>query len=330
MANTTGYSAPAADSGGVGDHLKQPPASVAHERQPTAKEPRRIAWLHVPKCGSTFAVTLMHYAVPELPADFIGSKRFLSNLNEPAYAIAASQFDRSLTRRIWMKPPSLSATWGGNWADHHALTDSVYEEWRGAIFGMFREPESLLESMWRFFGPSFFRCRGGAKHFASAELPIFNVSAYAARVAGSAVLQVAGQRHGYDCVMFAMKCQAAVPNVSKAIARLEGFAFVGLTGLWNASICLFHAMMQSIESPGPVSPLELQISRPTRSNAHSGLPDGAPQDEAYRKFYAACRRRFCNDWLQYNMSSSACADRAVRVDPAAIASACGPREYVGH
>lgn len=33
------------------------------------ESPRRVAWLHVPKTGTSFATTLMHYANSSLPAD---------------------------------------------------------------------------------------------------------------------------------------------------------------------------------------------------------------------------------------------------------------------
>ena len=56
-------------------------------------------------------------------------------------------------------------------------------------------------------------------------------------------MMLAGQAYGLSCLWLKYGCNLSItPNANKAISRLAGFAFVGLTELYDLSICLFHAM----------------------------------------------------------------------------------------
>ena len=57
------------------------------------------------------------------------------------------------------------------------------------------------------------------------------------------MMMLAGQAYGLSCLWVKYGCNSSItPDVNTAISRLAGFAFVGLTELYDLSICLFHAM----------------------------------------------------------------------------------------
>ena len=60
---------------------------------------------------------------------------------------------------------------------------------------------------------------------------------------GTAVTMVTGQRtYGLNCIACGFNCKPLVPDVKRAVDRLETFAFVGLVEEWALSICLLHTM----------------------------------------------------------------------------------------
>jgi hypothetical protein len=70
-------------------------------------------------------------------------------------------------------------------------------------------------------------------------------------------MMLSGQAYGLSCLWSQYGCNTNItPDVNKAISRLAGFAFVGLTELYDLSICLFHAM-----HGGPCSMVTLVGSR---------------------------------------------------------------------
>jgi len=281
---------------------------------------RRAAWLHIPKCGTSFATTLVHYVDPSLPDNVVLPPC------HPGVGCEDALLKRkpSLRRHLWMHET-------GHWADHESLTDKAFAQFNGSIFAFFREPRRRLASMWYFFSPGFRLTRHRAN-----RIPHINVSFYAARVAGSATLMVTGQRHGLECLAAQFPCtQVGQPNVALALSRLDGFAFVGLTEEWSLSICLFHAMFGGRCLPG-----ELGNARPTPRhrgpidklygdiNASSGLPahhssgkSGGSHptshaalletlqratDAADEALYAAVERRFWADVRRHNVTREGC------------------------
>lgn len=51
------------------EHIWSLLQSVAFSPRPPHQEQKPIAWLHIPKCGTSFANTLLHYANASLPPD---------------------------------------------------------------------------------------------------------------------------------------------------------------------------------------------------------------------------------------------------------------------
>ena len=134
---------------------------------------------------------------------------------------------------------------------------------------------------------------------------------YAERVAGSAVMMLAGQRYGLDCLKRARSCKRATPNTELALRRLETeFAFIGLTNHWALSICLFHAMFG-----GPCLSHEFLNTRPTNhtksakpaASTASGNWLGNFVDRDDSALFSKAKARFCADVAKHRVTFERCA-----------------------
>jgi len=263
---------------------------------------RRVAFLHVPKCGTALANALLHYACAGLEPT-VGfsldphrnvSTRFADPDSALHYANRHSYCD---TAQFWQQNDGAAIV---SWIGHHPLTDNVFRRWRGSIFGVFREPWSHLRSMWAYFGPSWLRV---ANRSNSTNVIPRDLLSFSARVAGSTVLQVSGQRHGMDCLSHAYDCTHMMPDTRKALDRLGGFAFVGLTTRWRDSMCLFHAMFG-----GPCLAVELEQYHQTNYRRVPWPPEDVSIeiDLATKLFYSGAVERFQRDWEMHKLTSGLC------------------------
>ena len=96
-----------------------------------------------------------------------------------------------------------------------------------------------------------------------------------------------------------------MPDVSTAIARLQGFKFVGVTSDWERSICLFHAKLG-----GPCYAVEFEDSRPTSGNespsTYPTTPLGGLNDVYDGALYAAVLSKYKADVEAHNVSEGLC------------------------
>ena len=113
----------------------------------------RIAWFHVPKCGSSLANIVLHLANASLPpsasiADArscIGSQHHNCFHKDPW----STFFGRYALNR-WFRNDTL---WHGKtFFDHHQILESDYKAFRGSFVGMFRSPESRFRSAYTSYG----------------------------------------------------------------------------------------------------------------------------------------------------------------------------------
>eukprot|EP00747_Dinoflagellata_sp_TGD_P168609 gnl/TRDRNA2_/TRDRNA2_195408_c0_seq1.p1 gnl/TRDRNA2_/TRDRNA2_195408_c0~~gnl/TRDRNA2_/TRDRNA2_195408_c0_seq1.p1 ORF type:complete len:361 (-),score=18.11 gnl/TRDRNA2_/TRDRNA2_195408_c0_seq1:54-1136(-) len=184
----------------------------------------RVAWVHLPKCGTSFFSTLVGYAFTGLlPAGFSAEFEMAGS--------GSVRVPMGLSRQmsIW---PTLSSGQDMYWGEHRPITDEVYEQWKGDLFGLFRDPTSRAMSSWQMVldNPAY---DGRA---------CMSPAAFGAAIEGTITKQLAGQAYGCLPCLSCPNNTYVVPNTALAISRLYDFKFIGLTEEYDLSICLFHAM----------------------------------------------------------------------------------------
>mmetsp|Transcript_10180 Transcript_10180/g.22949 ORF Transcript_10180/g.22949 Transcript_10180/m.22949 type:complete len:363 (-) Transcript_10180:80-1168(-) len=200
-----------------------------------------IAWLHIPKCGSSFlnAIVRIPGACPTLPHDIVISDMTFGPQNLKTF------FDQYPDDEYC--PDALSTTGG-----HRGLgLEPTYERtWKGHAVTMLRQPEQRLLSAWS----------DGAHSWPATpeRLPPSNIFEFAKVVQGCTVkmLTRAGNSHDITDVFppnygqlgphWGGPCGSlplpSPQEAKEAKLRLrDGFVFVGIQEEWEMSICLFHA-----------------------------------------------------------------------------------------
>lgn len=244
--------------------------------------PVRIAWHHVPKCGTSFGNTLVHWANQSLPehVDIGDDERGLME----AYPPKAWFWDDGPI--FWMKDD--------NFGNHFAVDDATFESYQGRFVGLFRNPALRAESAYDWFTMD--EIINGSR---------VTKEEYARRIRGSQTTQLAGQQFGLSCLWMKYGCRAVIPDVDKAVDRLSGFAFVGLTDLYDLSVCLFHAM-----HGGRCLPVEFTNTRPGPRDqallpgsftAWGGMVDGYDW-----RLYSEATRIFFERLQQYGVNEAKC------------------------
>ena len=262
----------------------------------TTQETHSFAWFHVPKTGSSFSYTLLHAANASLPFD----------TEHPQNFTGAQRFHAQYPHTVWA--PTM---WPGSWG-HTSVTTSEYGQWRGSFVGMFRDPLQRALSAYLYFAYSDTRHCGHLWTFAR----------YFQRIKGTTVKQLAGQStSGMECNILGrsllhgrwVQCRepsVLAPNVTVAMDRLAGgFMFVGLTDLYNLSVCLFHSIV-----PSPCR--EYEFFNNNRGSLHSdhmvqhvlhNLPSANLTDEFDQPLYDAAQQRFWADVRQHKLTPKSCA-----------------------
>lgn len=243
--------------------------------------PVRIAWHHVPKCGTSFGNTLVHWANQSLPehVDIGDDERGLME----AYPPKAWFWDDGPI--FWMKDD--------NFGNHFAVDDATFESYQGRFVGLFRDPALRAASAYDWFTMD--EQINGSR---------VTKEEYARRIRGSQTTQLAGQQFGLSCLWMKYGCRAVIPDVDKAVDRLSGFAFVGLTDLYDLSVCLFHAM-----HGGRCLPVEFTNTRPARDQAllpGSFTAWGGMVDGYDWRLYSEATRIFFERLQQYGVNEAKC------------------------
>jgi hypothetical protein len=282
------------------DNETMPPMAIQNPirdpRNPVGSLPgstRRLAWFHVPKCSTSIGTTFGHFVKPELPET---ATMPACSDEEPCEfaAVPEVQFMRQ-----YALPQDILWTKGGNWGDHTAIDDGTWQQFRGHFVGLFRDPVRRAISAYKWFG----------------EPVGEDVRAYAHRIRGTTVRMMAGQRYGLHCNWPEYPCDSGYEqepaNLDRALDRLGGFKYVGMTDEYPLSVCLFHAMFG-----GECMPSEFQNMRPSsiKKPANSNLleelnglrPLGGLVDEEETTFFLAVYDRYCSDLAVWGVTQAVC------------------------
>ena len=180
---------------------------------------------------------------------------------------------------------------------------SSWDEWKCDFMGIFRDPIARGWSSFDYF------IKGIGKPAGGHPAPNMTALQHATCIAGSAVKQITGQQESIDneygtlptCVED-RSGEKIVPDVAKAISRLDGFKFVGLTSDWDRSICLFHAKLG-----GECRAVEFLDSRPTGGNSsYPKTPLGGLRDEYDEALYSAVLDKYRKDLHAYGIHEALC------------------------
>jgi len=188
-----------------------------------------LAWLHVPKAGSSLANTLLHTPTlcPGVGIDEV--------MNRTTSCQDCNDFNDGMLGNFRKAHGlnDLDATCPGllKWGWHQAIGDpgKFKKYYKGKGVAMIRQPEQRLISSYKH-----------DMHDMPDGFRASSISQYADVVQGC---QVRMLTHHSDASSYCGDMsELTSDDVKLAENRLEKFAFVGLTEEWDLSICLFRAM----------------------------------------------------------------------------------------
>ena len=257
---------------------------------------RKLAWFHVPKCSTSIGATFGYYLKPDLQD---GASMPACTDDDPCPLSEDGIPEVQFMKRYMLPKDELWAK-NGNWGDHNAIDDETWQKFRGHFVGLFRDPVRRAISSYKWFGEPIGQ----------------DLQGYAHDIRGTTVRMMTGQRYGLDCNWPKFPCDSGSSqepaDVDKAIERLAGFKYVGMTDEYPLSVCLFHAMFG-----GECRPSEFGNMRQTSrlKDQHGALDDrelsGAGPlaglvDEEETTFFMATYDRFCTDLREWRGTQQYC------------------------
>jgi hypothetical protein len=259
---------------------------------------RRLAWFHIPKCSTSIGTTFGHYLKPELEED---AAMPACTPDDPCDGgIPEVQFSKR-----YALPENIMWAKNGNWGDHAAIDDQTWAEFRGHFVGLFRDPIRRGISAYKWFGEPIGQDR----------------ESYARRIQGTTVRMMAGQRYGLDCNWpDQFPCDSGEKqepaNLDKAIERLSGFKYVGMTDEYPLSVCLFHAMFGGECRPSEFGNMrqtsKLKGAHKSEHSADEELTGAEPLagvvDDEETTFFLAAYDRYCSDLREWRVTQRHCRD----------------------
>jgi len=176
-------------------------------------DPAKLAWLHIPKTGTSFANTLVSWACRGLDEE---------DVVDESYSDASGAFIPAFMDRHQSQCDSKFKLRGG----HIPILKGTANGWdghKGYFVSMFRQAEQRIVS-------------GYFNDLHDVQNKSLSMREYAAHVSGCSVRMVLGHECG-------AQIDVTTAMVKEAAERLDtGFAFVGITEEWALSVCLWHKM----------------------------------------------------------------------------------------
>ena len=276
-------------------HMKRPSSAVALPSAQLSGN-RKLAWFHVPKCSTSIGATFGYYLKPDLQDD----ASMPACTDDDPCPLSSDGIPEVQFMKRYLLPKDVMWAKNGNWGDHNAIDTETWQKFRGHFVGLFRDPVRRAISSYKWFGEPIGQ----------------DLQGYAHQIRGTTVRMMAGQRYGLDCNWPRFPCDSGVSqepaDVDKAIERLAGFKYVGMTDEYPLSVCLFHAMFG-----GECRPSEFGNMRQTSKlkEQHGALDDhelsGAGPlaglvDEEETTFFMATYDRFCTDLREWRVTQQYC------------------------
>ena len=284
----------------------------------------RIGWLHVPKTGTSFLITLALLANRSM-AQHVQSGLAMRVLRK-THGVQWEGFFNRFQMESWFRGSSVF------WVDgiaHAGVSTDVYNQFRGRLFALFRHPN---ERGWSAYNEFFGRAEQRQR---------FSPQEYARCIAGTQVSMLIGLVRsrtfaGIRChlpvtdannrTVCPSGCGLALPPTSLhmqlARTRLEeGFAFVGLTEEYALSTCLFSRMFripclrELFDNSRPTSARGSSFRLSSRSGATVllNLTTKAERDAAVfadpydMELHGWAQQRFARDLTHHGLSPEVCA-----------------------
>jgi len=256
-----------------------------------------ITWIHVPKTGTS--MVNIFYAHPDICPLVPEGVKMPDEGDAPDHDLFA-EYPPDLNC-----PGSFKPDRGLEIQACHVATGSFYEDLKGHIVAMFRQPEQRLLSayhdhQWR-TRHSWYRWSkvpGDAREFAQV-------------VQGCATKMIARQTlfHGIHDNPCKGPSSSPVTKAESdlAVQRLrEGFGFVGLTDQWDLSVCLFH-----VKFGGDCHSTEFSTTRMGRNSSgtqHDTSELQGFKDKADGRLFEEAVRIFEEDTSRFGVSPGTCAE----------------------
>jgi len=191
--------------------------------------PHKLAWLHTPKAGTSFANVLIAWGCPDKLGMLMGGEEKLHHAAVAHRFCKAHSQDCAEAKALCSSHSPVNYTASGEHEDYNGQIHS-WEHSKGNFVGMFRKPEQRHisgfkdEQIMTTFGVHVYH-----GHYN-------NVLDYAIANQGCSVKLL----NGKPCNDAS---NATEIMLAQAKDRLDGgFAYVGLTEEWELSVCLFHRM----------------------------------------------------------------------------------------
>jgi len=262
-----------------------PPAANHVEEQRLAVS--KMAWLHIPKTGTSFVNTLASFACPALPDS--------CQVNPPLHSFWETP-ERNCEPNKYCDPHFKICT---KKSVHEPLGKGCNDITDGQFVTLLRQPEQRIISGYHHGLHDF---HGQTEYGSHVENKPVSIDEYARGVAGCAVRMMIGRTCGARNGNFG---SVTTSHVERAIDNLENrFAFVGLSDEWELSVCLFHKM-----HGGTCHPREFSNVRP--GSHHSVQPYDATvlgnfTDEMDGMLYAHAKKMFWDRVKKYDVSMGSC------------------------
>jgi len=196
----------------------------------TGEEPDEIVWLHIPKCGTTFLNTLYHYACPGIPPSASvgkGTSEIFQTLDLTTKYPMDESWDEICTIRFEVT--------GLHIRGHDPIRWNTKLE---NVFAIFREPFDRVVSGFN----DYMQLSGKPEH--DKKLLWSVLRGQSRKIQFDAYVTFGDQLGCQTKMVVGHYCGSSHvltdADLQKAKQRIEEMGFIGITGEWNRSICLFH------------------------------------------------------------------------------------------